>query len=282
MRKQIVFSFALLIVAISITAIASAETVNLEISTYANYDVAVLVLNPSQEDPVATLQGTSGSNGKAYFNFTTSINKVDLSVTVRKNGHIVVFKKFEGYTPIGNIGLSILKPEDSAKITPQNNSQNSTQPANQTAADNSTNATAPNITGAATTNSSEDQTADSAGNSDTGNNDSNGLLKIIAITLGGVFILFVIAGIILFLVLRKRAKNPKEIKVRKYSEIKDEIAKEKPKTGDEKKIAELEGKIKGLQDEVDEIKNKKSKIKEVEDRIKQDMKELDRLKKDSE
>jgi len=279
MRKQISFALALLLLIMGIMAVVSAGAVELEIITYANHDVTVNILDPNKEDALYTFEDNTGQDAKVTFNFETTASKIDISVLVRKNGKLIVFKKFTGYTPSGPISLRVLKED---VTTANQTNQTASNATNQTATNN-TNQTAPNTTSTTTptTNSSSPEPQISNNETDAGMPKYFSDFPIIKIVIYAIIILalvFIIAGIILFFVFRKKAGIPKEIKVKKYSELKEEI-KERNKTEDEKKIAELENKINGLKEEVEEIKNKKSKIKEVEERLKRDMAELERLKK---
>lgn len=278
MRKLILFIFAFLLLAISIIVIVSAGSVQLEITTYANHDVTVNILDPVREDPLlTTLEDSTGQDGIANFNFEATASKIDISVLVRKNGKLVVFKKFEGYTPSGTISLRVLKET----TTTVNQTANNTNQTTSTAANNATNQTANATSVAPTTNTSSTEQNASANKTSESSMPKYfsdlPIMKIIMYTVGILAIVLIIVGLILFLVFRGKNKAPGDIKVKKYSELKEEI-KEKSKTVDEKKIEELEEKIQGLQEEVTDIKNKKYKIKEVEERIKKDMAELERLK----
>ncbi len=266
---------------ISITAFVSAGAVQLEVITYANHDVTVNILDPVREDPLLmTLEDNTGQDAKVEFNFEATASKIDIWVGVKKSGKLVTSKKFTGYTPSGPISLRVLK-DDPLAVNTTNQTANSTNQTTNTTTNNVTNQTSPNTTSSATpaTNtSSTEPTNETSEDSMPKYFSDFPVMKVIIYIVAILAVVLIIVGVILFLVFRNKSKAPKDIKVKKYSELKEEI-KERNKTADEKKIDELENRIKGLQDEVDDIKNKKSRIKEVEERIKKDMVELERLKK---
>ncbi len=274
MRKQILFTAVTLILALSILAVASAADVTLTVSTYANHDVSANIVNPASEETVLSSVENSGEKGKAIFLFDTSASKIDISVIVRKNGKIIVFKKLENQTPSSSISITALKeetipepdPEPVVNTTPETNvTEETPEPdvntTSETIEENSNNET-------------QEALAPPLGDYP--------YLNIILYVVGGIIIVFIIAGIILFLIFRKKVQ-PRGIKVKKYSEMKKEMSeKEKaPSTEEDKRLAELEDKINVLKEEIEGIRNKKSKIREAEDKLKKDMEELEKLKKDS-
>jgi len=279
MRKEILFVAAFLLLGVVLMTIVSAGDVDLEIITYANYEVSVNIINPDLEEPIHYLVETSGSNGKANFNFSVSLSKVDISVIVRKNGKIVVFKKFEDISPTGPISLKVLK---------EDNTPTQINDTNQTALENSTQINDTNQTEQTepATNISQTTTGETTFNEEPEEaqllESPTSVARIIFYTLSTIFLAFIIIGLILFFVFRKKMA-PTTIKIKKYSEMKKEAEGQAiPTTEDEKKLQELESKIKKLQGEIDEIRNRKTKIREAEEKLKRDMEELEKLKKAAE
>lgn len=280
MRKEILFGIASLLVTFAAMAIVSAGDVELEIITYANHEVSVTVINQQLSEVIHYLSENSGLNGKASFNFSVSLSKVDISVIVRKNGKIVVYKKFEDISPVGSISLRVLNEEDAAENTSttqitasatQDTEKNNTQTEeiNQTEEqEETTNVSQITENEALVTEHEEIKIPES----------SAPITRIILYIISTIFIAFIILGLILFLVFRKKVV-PKNIKITKYSKLKKEAEENAvPKTEEEKKLQELESKIKKLQGEIYDIRNRKTKIREAEEKIKADMEELERLK----
>src|SRR4030042_1665684 len=195
MRKQASLVILALLLLISITAVVSAGSVELEIITYANHDVTVNILDPVREDPLLmTLEDNTGQDATATFNFETAVTKIDIWVGVKKSGRLVVSKKFTGYTSNGQISLTVLKES----TTTTNQTANST---NQTENNATANQTAIVTTAATTDNPSINQTSNNETSGDATGSDFP-VMKVVIYTLAILAILLIIAGVILFLVFR--------------------------------------------------------------------------------
>jgi len=97
---------------------------------------------------------------------------------------------------------------------------------------------------------------------------------------GGVLGFFLIIAILFFITKRRISREPKEIKVKKLSELKkDEVANQEPKQEPKKESPELlsaEEKLKELENEIEDLK-KKGKLKEIEEEIQRKQRELENL-----
>ncbi len=276
MRNKRLFASLVVIALFGLVSLASATDVTLTVSTYANHDVSANVVNPATEETVHSSIENSGEKGKAIFSFETSASKIDISIIVRKNGKIVVFKKLENQTPSSSISVTALKEEPEPETEPEPE-VNETEEAEEEVAE--------------VTTETEVSTASESIEENLNNETQEEIiapfegypyLNIILYVVGGIILVFIIAGFVLFLIFRKRTK-PKSIKVKKYSEMKKEAnEKEKaPTTEEDKRLAELEEKINGLKEEIEGIRNKKKRIKDAEEKLRKDMEELEKLKKES-
>jgi len=272
----------MLILLLALTSvIVSAVNTEIKVETYANHDVFVNVYDHSKEDPIATFSENSGSSGRIIFNFSSDISKVDLYTIVRKEGKIIFSKKFESCNTGGQIKIELVKEEvqeATVNITASTN-LTSNETSNTTPTNSTENETVNETTNTTTSESIEETNADITGAWIPKKDEF--FSKYFYFIVFGVLAV-IIAGGIVFLVLKmtvmRKPLGLKDIKIRKYSEIKDEIE-GKPSSEDDKKILDLENQVKELQKEIDEIKNKKNKIKEAEEKLRRDMKELERLKK---
>jgi hypothetical protein len=277
MRNKILFAVTAFVLTLSILGLASAVDVTLTVNTYANHDVSANVINPSTEETVHSSVQNSGEKGKAIFSFETSAPKIDISVIVRKNGKIIVFKKLESQTPSSSISMTALKEEPAPAAPPA--------PANTTeindSAVNETETPVENVTANVTSETIPEQTGNETQEAASPPAEHS-LLNIVLYIIGGIVVIFIIAGIVLFFVFRGKVQ-PKDIKVKKYSEMKkeEETKKEVPETEEDKRLVELESKINVLKNEIEGIRDKKSKIREAEEKLKKDMEELEKLKKEA-
>lgn len=100
-------------------------------------------------------------------------------------------------------------------------------------------------------------------------------------SIGGFFLLIVIVGFVVGVVKKRMHVSPKEINVRKLSELqqeqKQDLVEKKEDIEDYKKeIEDAEKKIKEAQDDINKIRNQE-KIKEMKKKLEEDQKELERL-----
>lgn len=281
-----------ILVLLLVIANASAATTKIVVDTYANHDITVHIIKAGGEDVIETLQENSGSTGKLALSFSTGENKVDISTIARKDGKIIASQKVEGQSTGGEINIELIKEEDKAQaveeVVPQEVEEVASQEVqNETPAEEIVNEkeeaieTAENLEENAEGEKAEEltiqQTKETEGLTGASVLESRFLSKGAYLV---IIILFVAGGLAFFLIKMgplKAHKIPGEIRVRKYSEMKDEL--ENKNTYDEKKLEELEKRMQEIKTEIDSIKeSKENKIKEVEARVRKDFEELRKLK----
>lgn len=276
MVRKILCMLVLLLVVASV----SAATTEIIVETYADHDITIFVMNSGEEDVVETFEENSGSTGRLAFSFSTSESKIDISAIARKDGKIIVLERFDGEATGGQINIELLKDEDKEQEIEEtvndteeivNETVNETEvgTAEKTLEEEPTGVeeTGEVVEEIETINATE-EVEGVTGASVLENKIPKNVYLIITV-------IFVLGAIMFFLVKTKVLKRPgkvKNIKIRKYSEIKG------VGSTDAGRLEELEKKMQGIKEEIEEIKNKKSKIQEVEERLKNDMAELERLK----
>lgn len=288
MKKRAVCFMLFLFIMVNVMGVLALDT-EIKIKTYANHDVDVNVLDPSNEDALLEHfeQNTEGT-GQVSFTHSSDKNKVSIVVIVRKDGKMVEINgekihKFENHAAgtFLNVELVPKKVEETteANITEANITEETTNETANEIVENTEENTSVSET-EAIEQAKEENELTGASISETKEFLSKNIITIIIV---GVF---VAAAIVIFFIFKTKIisaiKQPlisnKNIKIRKYSEIKNEL--KVPSFKDNKKLDELEEQVKSIQAEIEEIKNKKTKIKEVEERLKRDMQELDRLKRE--
>lgn len=260
MVKKLIFS---LLVLIFLVQLISAIDTEITIKTLPNHNVNINFLNPSPDDGVISFDNfneNSGESGNLSFVFSSNEPKFDITVFVMKSTEKIVYERFDNntageslYLILFSQGSEIIKNFEA--VTNQTLEENSTI--------NETNETE-------VVNESEDG-AKITGSAFFG---EEGLFsnKTTYYVIGAIILLGI--GVFVFFKLKKKQKIPKEIKVKKLSELQTE---KKEKLQDNKEIIEdAEKKIKEAQEDIRKIKNE-DKIKEAKKKLIEDEKDLIRL-----
>lgn len=252
------------------TSLLSAASTNISLETLPSHDISISVLKTGGEyDLIKNFQGVSNADGKFSVIFSSdNFSSIDLKVYAKKNGQLVIMKKFGPFSILNPISLELypegyVKPIPVVQITNTTNTTANTTAENQTQTLNETvdlkitqeGDAKPSLTGLAT---SDDST-------------SSG--KTIYYILGGIILLALIV-IGRFLISKKSPH--KEVRVRKLSEIQRELKEAKSTTDFKKIVVKEEKEIVKLEKEVSKMKSQE-RIKEIENRVRRDQEEVRRL-----
>ncbi|HLC77535.1 MAG TPA: hypothetical protein VJH92_00230 [Candidatus Nanoarchaeia archaeon] len=255
----------------------SAIATPVSVQTFPNYDVMVSALRPGYVYNLIgdSFQGVSNANGT--FSITLSTNDsddIDVKVWVKKDNVPIVIKRFEGY----NVGVPInleVYPDNYVKPTPVVNvSENTTK--TDSVPVNETNDKTPDSTNTSNTSAENSGSKLTGAAVDDGKSSSNTLYYL----LGGA-VLLALAGFVASTLLKRREGIvPKEVRVRKLSDIRKENSELSAKSAEEYKRAyeATEKKLEESQREITKLRNQE-KIKQVEDRILREKEELRKLRK---
>lgn len=270
MKNKGVLGIFLLLILIQFT---SAVTTSIKVETFSNHDIMVSALRTGQVyNLIESFHGKSDVSGIFLATLTTdSIDEIDIKVWVKKDNQAIVTRRFDGYNLSSPITLEVY-PESYVKPEPvANTSLNVTS-------NTTTNETQLNKTEEITINDTSDSGSKLTGAAVKEGESSGKTLYYII----GAIVLLGIIGFTSAVVLRRRdfPSNPKEVRVRKLSEIQRERQEMKGKSAEEyKRVAEkAEKKVEEMQHEVNKLKNQ-DKIKQIEDRIRQQQEEVRRLRK---
>ena len=257
MVKKIIFS---LLVLIFLVQVISAIDTEITIKTLPDHDVNINFLNPSPGEGNINFESfheNSGESGNISFVFSSNEVKFDITAFVMKSTEKIVYKRFDDNTAGESLYLTLF-PEGSEiirnfeAVTNQTLEENST--INETLEENETE-TEIEITGSAIFG-------------------EEGIFskKATYYVIGAIILLGI--GAFVFFKLKEKQKTPKEVKIKKLSELQTE---KKEKLGNKEEIIEdAEKKIKEAQEDIRKIKNE-DKIKEAKKKLIEDEKQLMRL-----
>lgn len=274
MKNKGVLGIFLLLILIQFT---SAVTTSIKVETFSNHDIMVSALRTGQVyNLIESFHGKSDVSGIFLATLTTdSIDEIDIKVWVKKNNTVIVTKRYDRYPTSSAINLEVY-PDDYIKPTPTVNTSNETDIVA------TTNGTVPVNNTVVVENTTETVTeASDSGSKLTGatvkEGESSG--KTLYYIIGAIVLLGII-GFTSAVVLRRRdfLSNPKEVRVRKFSEIQRERQEMKGKSAEEYKRAyeAAQKKVEESQKEINRLKNQE-KIKQIEDRISKERDEVNRL-----
>jgi hypothetical protein len=253
-------------------SLLSAAASNITLNTLPFHDVSISILRIGGDyDLVKNFQGVSDINGKFSAVFSSDeLSSIDLKAYVKKNGNLVLSKKFGPFNLGSSITLDVY-PDEYVKPEPVVPIADTT-----TNATNITNTTVVNTTKTIDEGVEIKATQDETKPSLTGlatSDDSTSSGKTLYYIIGGV-VLLVLVLIIRFLISNK--SSPKEIKVRKLSEIQRELKQARSATDFKKVAVKEEKEIVKLEKEVSKMKNQ-DRMKEIENRMRRDQEEMRRL-----
>jgi len=235
MKKGLNITFFLIILLV-IPLISSVET-PINIKTYPHHEVQIAVVSSSStQDSIVDFKKISDEYGDVKVIFSTEIPKYDLYIYIKKDNEKLITNITYGLIPGEPLDLKLAFEGFEFIKTPakENNSSNNI-----------------NIT-----NETKEQSIENKSSTGFTVFEGKGILSGKKIYyFGGALliigaILIIIKVVFVFLRMKKKLKEPKEIKVKKLSEINQE------KDEDSQALEEAEKKIKEAQEEIKKIKEK--------------------------
>jgi len=287
MVRKIGLAICLFLLVVASLVAVSALLTPVTVKTYPNYTISIDFINPSTQESLEHFSGQSDRFGEFTVEFSSSASTFDLILLLSKDKKFIIRPtKLEGFTAgealkfemfsgeIKQITGGTEDNEDETTGTTDNNSTENETEANETASNQSTEVIVD------TTSDSQEQQAITGGAIE--GNETKGYFSgalyiiILAVVLVVIVVLFVLKNSLF-------KKNPENFKVRKYSEIKDQL--EKRKEGEpitlsserDKELLEAEEKIKEAQEDIKKIKERHSKVDEAKKRFEEAKKELEKL-----
>ncbi len=266
MVKKLILS---LVIFLLLVQLISAIDTEITIKTLSNHKVMISALNPGEiYSLIQSFHEDSGAIGEVSVVLSSTVNYFDVAVWVKKDNQVILYKKFENGYPSGTPIVLELYPEWYVKEEVNNLSleENTTISSENISSENIT----INETAAILEEKTEQQNPSLGGSVIFGEGFfSNNKIYY------GIGIIALLAFITIFAIkLKNKSKEPKEIKIRKLSDLQAE--KKENLQYSNKIIEDAERKINEAQEEIRRIKNQ-GKIEEVKKRIVEDEKELMRL-----
>jgi len=280
--------FLSLMVFFLVLQIVSATDTNIIVKTIPYHTVQLTTFDPSSTSFLAfeRFEGISDKYGDISFTSSSDENSFNIIAFIKKYGEKVATKKFsksfqageEVYLEIIPTGYELIPTPANETISETNISKNETgtTPQEAPSIENKNKTTEETII--------EEKSIETIGKTKTGfvSLGEKGILSPKIITY--IIVTFLILAISLFGIIQIKKisidKTPKEIVVKKLSEIEKEKNNEKPKTSQER-LEEAEKKIQEAQEEIKRIKNqsnmKEERIKKAKEKLIEDQKELMRL-----
>ena len=261
MVKKLIFGLVVLILLVQITSALDTE---IKIKTLPDHKVMISTLKPGEVySLIKSFHENSGASGEVSVVLSSAVDNFDISVWVKQDNQVIISEKFENQYPSGTPVVLELYPEWYTK--PGGETENVSLEENTTTSSENTaiiNETETNI-------KEESENSEIVGFVIFG---EQGFLsnKTIYYIIG---IIALLIGFLLIRKIKKKSKFPKEIKIRKLSEV---FSEKNNNNNDNKTIEDAERKIKEAQEEIRRIKND-DKIKEAEKKLLEDQKELKRL-----
>ena len=292
----------LIVLIYSAIPLAAAVNAQITITTLANRAAEVWILDPN---PTASGGGDVsnlleqrapediGSDGQLSFSFTTDKPAITLSIIITKDGvretiNGKTVHKFENLKTSEPINVRIIPGEseeqDTGTLLNETN-EVTTEQNNET-----TEETRGEIIIDASAENQTEAGAGLTGQAISGDNEKSSFLEKLKIPEIPKFVYFIGAGILLgtlivFLVLklvlpRIANRGPEHFKVKKYSEMMHESAREKQIEIKDSDISKAEKKIREAQEELDKIKEKKNRREEAVKKFEEAKRELEKLEKE--
>lgn len=239
--------------------LTSAIDTKIKVTTYANHDISIDFLTASPMKLIKTMKMSSGT-GETSFVYSSAESKFNMNVFVLNQGQKIINARFDDNAAGEPIHLilfptnkTIIKdlPEEIPNIINETNNTQVELSLNQSQ-----------------NNSLEDKDKLSLTGSATEGTSSSVLSGKSIYYIGAIVLLAII--VIVFISIKKKSA-PKELKVRKLSELKSESPK-----AYKKEAEQAEKKVEEMQKELNRYKNQ-DKIKQIEARISQEQEEVRRL-----
>ena len=267
MAKRLVCS---LLVLFFLVQVISAVDTEITVKTFPNHQLNINFLNPSSAGGnllFDSFNNNSGESGEISFVFSSNELKFDITAFVMKSTEKIVYERFDDNTVGESLYLTlfpgaseIIRNFDTNETNNTSSEENST--INETLEEN--------LTTSEVEESGQENESALMGSTIFG---GDGFFSKKTTYYGIGVIVLLLTGFIVFKILKKK-KKPKEIKVKKLSELMDN---KKEELQDKKEIIEdAERKIKEAQEDIRKIKNE-DKIKEAKKKLIEDEKELVKL-----
>ncbi len=277
-KKLEICLFGLLICLIILSNVLATD---ITIKTRPSREVTLNIINPTTEDLIKSIEGTSDKEGKAYMNFSVEKAIVDLAVIVRFDGKITSFKKFTGYSTSGPISIDLTTPPI-ITLNLTNSSQN-----NQTENKNETLVQPINPIANQVNNSNNTAEIIESSNLSAINSSVSGFSifditnpiksvissKITYYIIGGLFAVAILVFIMKLIIVKRRSGE--------FGGFKPwpRISGHSDYTIKDRQLLEAERKIKQAQEELEAIKQRKRKLVEAEARYEEAKRELEKARK---
>lgn len=280
------------LICILVAPLAAALETRITVSTYADHDVEVKILDPYKDDNdlIESFSNNTGGDGEITFTHISSRNRISIAVIIRKDGKIkkindksiYLIENHEAGNPrfielVEGVGVI----ETTANDTVANETAANETTANETATNETDTNETTLIENSTLTAESETQESTQGLAGQTIGEDSENISfsgKIFFIVIIGIA-----AALLVFLVvfkgnLLKRASG---------GEIRNELSGKResgaasiPPDKASAELLDAEKKIQEAQEEIRMIKNRKGKIEEAKERLKEARKEVEKLEKD--
>ncbi len=273
MEKKIAYALLFSVLILLIFPFVSAVETPIGVETLPNHQVMLNILNPNTGDAIKSLEGNSSADGLVTLTYTsTSSQNVNIYAIIRNsNGKIVLTKQFDGLSTGSALSLKILVAGTAPVVTTTPNVTVNDTPKNITPVNLTQNLTAiKNNSNLSVTNTSSYSFGTTLTNVW---NTLKGYALII-----GIIIVLILLALILFKYWPNIQRKLDERKV--LSKTKEKTIEKESSFGSTKELSNAERKLRQLQEEIDNIKNKNRRISEAERKFEDARRELERLRRE--
>ncbi len=265
----------MLVVSLVLAPIVSAVTTPIEFRGYPNHNLSAYVINSNDGSEITSLNQDIDSSGITTINLDSGTVKFYVVATIKKEGKII--KKaatYGNYTAGNSVYINLNEEIPATPVV--------------AVAEPAENTTEENEIETNTTEGIVEETATIEPNSEakiTGKSIFSGenilakkwyIIIVASVLFASVIVFFVIKKV-------KSPAAPENIKIRKYSEMKEELEARKEDESsvsyhESSELLEAEKKIKEAQEDIERIKNKGSRLREAERKFEEAKNELEKLK----
>ncbi|MEK6871300.1 MAG: hypothetical protein AABX16_00175 [Nanoarchaeota archaeon] len=289
MVKKFIITLFIIALVLQLSLILAADT-TIKIKTLPDHRVSLIVREAGKLTSLESFHKDT-STGELTITSTVSVASIDLLVTLKKDTANIINRKYEGIATGQELFLDFIPGEDKIKTAAEIAEEEAKKAAEETVKEDEINqktkeADTKLATETATEPASESIKEQTAENTDkktteTSEESSTGLtsLAISGIKENFSIIGAVIIGLIVVVVViltfnsslvRGKIEN---FKIKPLSQLREE----QKKTASHTRIEEIEGKLKSLQNELSDIKNKETRLHELKERMKKDQEEFKKL-----
>jgi len=291
-RKTGILSLFILIIVLSGALASAAYKVPLTIKTIPYHDVDIKIIDAYADERdenslIESLNATSGETGEVSLFFNTTKSIITIRIIVKEQGRIrkindKYLHELKEHRSGTSAYMTILpgKNIEGGKTETNETETTSSEETNETDSEEPEEATVETAEEPAETTETETSQITGAATTEDEGNSSLIIYVIALIVVATLLVAFFIIKSTVF-------KGPSNFKVRKYSEMKDELgrkteappieSKESEEGEEDEKILEAEKKLEEAQEEIRKIKEKKSKLGEARKRYEAAKAELEKL-----